>query len=108
MKNSINGLDLDTKLIFFNQYNIFAGFPKIAGPLKKWQDYWYQVYGLNKLTSNQILEKYYDREFDTRRHERSDKGHTIVNCTKKRGNYTPFNVFKREQTQQKYRNSTHC
>ena len=77
MNSKINGLNADEKLILVNQYNLFAGFAKTSVPLRNWQAYLYHTYGITKYTSNRILQRYYDRGFDTKRRARSDKSHII-------------------------------
>ena len=79
----INGLNADTKLIYTDQYNLFAGLPKTSVPMNNWQEYLYHKYGINKCTSNRILQSYYDRGFYTERRARSDKSHIIMNCPQK-------------------------
>ena len=83
MNDLINGLNADTKLIYIDQYNLFTGLPKAFVPMNNWQEYLYHTYGINKCTSNRILQSYYDRGFYTERRARSDKGHIIMNCPQK-------------------------
>ncbi len=101
-------LSSDAKSIYINQFALFSGFPMTHGPLKDWQKYLYHAWGISKWTSNHTLVRYYERGFHHGRLPRADKGFTLMNSPKKRKSVmTPFYVFKREQTQRRYRNFTH-
>ena len=101
-------LNSDMRAIYVNQYNLLSGFPKCSGLLKDWQNLFYHAWGITKRSSNRIMNSYYERCFHPERKERSDKGHTLINSNKKRKSvYTAEYVFKREQTQRRFRNHTH-
>ena len=95
------------RMIFITTYNLFSGFSKTHGPLKGWQNYFYNAWGVSKWTANRIVDAYYDNGFIPDRKTRNDKGMTLINSEKKRkATYTPFYVYKREQTQRRYRSHT--
>ena len=83
------------------------GFAKTYGPLEGWQKLFYNAWGVTKWTTNRIINSYYDNGFVANRKIREDKGLTLVNSAKKRkSTYTPLYVYKREQTQKRYRTHT--
>ena len=101
-------LNSDMRAIYVNQYNLLSGFPKSTGSLKNWQTFFYHAWGISKRSSNRIINQYYERCFHPERKERSDKGHTLINSSKKRKSvYNARYVFKREQTQRRFRDFTH-
>ena len=94
-------------MIFVTTYNLFLGFSKTHGPLKGWQHSFYNAWGVSKWTANRIVNSYYENGFVADRKIRNDKGMTLVNSNKKRKSiYTPLYVYKREQTQKRFRTHT--
>ena len=97
----------DERIILVTTYNLFSGFAKTYGPLEGWQKLFYNAWGVTKWTTNRIINSYYDNGFVANRKIREDKGLTLINSAKKRkSTYTPLYVYKREQTQKRYRTHT--
>ena len=62
---------------------------------------------MSKTTANYIIDSYYDNGFNPNRKTIKDKGLTLVNSEKKRkSTYTPLYVYKREQTNKRFRHHT--
>ena len=101
-------LNADMRAVYVNQFNLLSGFPKTTGELKNWYNYFYHAWGITKRSSNRIMSSYYERCFHPERKIRSDVNHTLINSSKKRKSvYTAKYVFKREQTQRRFRDHTH-
>ena len=91
------------RMIFVTTYNLFSGFSKTHGPLKGWQNMFYNAWGVSKWTANRIVNSYYENGFVADRKIRNDKGMTLNNLNKKRKSiYTPLYVYKRKQTQKRF------
>ena len=108
LRSNVKQLTSEQKTVFVTTHNIFEGFSKRSGVLKNWIIYFNHAWNVNKQTTNRIIDSYYLHGFSTKRLERSDKGETLINSEKKRKSvYSPLYVFKREQTQRRFRNYTH-
>ena len=100
-------LNKKQRIIYISTYNMLNCFPKTQGDMKGWQNLYYKAWGISKHTSNRIIESYYENGFNPDRKKRSDIGHTLINSTKKRKSvYSPYYVYKREQTHGRYRTHT--
>lgn len=79
-KQNVSHKDLNNreKMIFVTTYNLFAGFPKTHGPLKGWQQLFFDAWGVSKWTANRIVDSYYDNGFNVNRKTRNDKGMTLL------------------------------
>ena len=108
IKSDNKQLTSKERMVFINTYNLMCGFPKGYGKLKGWQNLFHHAWGVTKTATNNIVNSYYDSGFHAERKERSDKGQTLVNSEKKRrSRYSELFVYKREQTQLRYRNHTY-
>ena len=95
------------RMILITMYNLFSGFSKSHGKFKGWQKLLCNAWGVSKISMIAIVYNYYDSGFHEEKKERKDKGQTLINSEKRKSTYTPLYVFKREQTQRRYRNHTH-
>ena len=94
-------------MIFVTTNNLFSGFAKTHGPLKGWQYHFYNAWGITKWTANQIIDTYYYNGFVSEKKISKDKVMTLINSGNKRqSTYTLLYLYKREQTQRRYRKHT--
>ena len=84
-------------MIFVTSYNLFSGFSKTHGPLKGWQNMFYNAWGVSKWTANRIVNSYYENGFVADRKITNDKGMTLINYRKQGNQHTYYYTFIKER-----------